>query len=262
MLPLNFERAQIERDLCEKSLRDYVEYAWPVIEPTTKFKGNWHIDAICDHLQAVKDREITRLVINMPPGCMKSILCTVLFPTWTWIDDPGTKWITASYSDRFANRDAYRSMKVLQSPQFQKHWGHKWKEDRRQWASSYYRNSRGGFRFAVTVAGGSTGEHADHQLVDDPIKPMDADNSKVDTVELAKVNNWWDTTMSSRVTDAATSTRTIVMQRLHDRDLSGHVLASGGYDHLVLPMRYEPKCVVQIPHRCSLETGGAALPTL
>jgi predicted phage terminase large subunit-like protein len=124
-----------------------------------------------------------------------------------------------------------------------------------------YRNDKGGFRFATTVAGGVTGEHADHQLVDDPIKPLDARGAKVDSAALIIAQEWWDETMATRVVDPATSTRTIIMQRLHDRDLAGYCLGGGDYVHLNLPMRYERRCVIRVPHKCTLKEDGSGNPT-
>jgi predicted phage terminase large subunit-like protein len=247
------DRAAIERELCSRHLKDYVLKAWGQIEPARPFKDNWHIDAICEHLEAVARREIRRLVINVPPGSMKSLLCGVFWPSWVWTKDAEAKWITASYSPIVSRRDAYRAQRLMESPWYQERWGALWRPNFGDWGATRYSNSVGGFRLAVTVAGGATGEHADHQLVDDPIKPLDARGARADSAALGACIEWWDETMTTRVVDPAQSTRTIIMQRLHDRDLSGHVLATGDYVHLNLPMRYEPRCVVSVPHACSLK---------
>lgn len=243
---------QLERDLCERSFRDFIRHAWRIVEPGTTYLHNWHIDAIAEHLEAVHRREIRRLVINIPPGFMKSLTCSVFWPAWSWTHSPQTKWITASYADRIARRDATRARRLMESQWYQSLWGNRWRPQPDDWTKDRYSNSSAGVRIAVTVAGSITGEHADHQLVDDPVKPLDASNKKIDTGKLLECIEWWDETMSSRVTSAEFTTRTIIMQRLHDRDLSGHVLRRGGYEHLNLPMRYEPTCVVSVPHKCSL----------
>jgi predicted phage terminase large subunit-like protein len=195
--------------------------------------------------------EIKRLVINVPPGSSKSILTGVMWPSWTWTHSPQTKWITSSYAENVARRDAMRAQVIMLSDWYQARWGSRWRPHHADWTTMRYSTDKGGLRLAVTVGGGVTGDHADHQLVDDPIKPLDAREGKVDTAALQRVLDWWDQTMSTRMTDPVTSTRTIIMQRLHDRDLSGHVLAGGEYTHLCLPMRYERKCVVEIRHPCT-----------
>jgi len=257
----NVDDIALDRELGAKSLRSYLEMAWPWIEPARPFMPNYHHDAICDHLEAVTNLEILRLVINVPPGTTKSILCSVVWPTWSWARDPSEKWITASYSDRIARRDALRARHLLETRWYQDRWGSTWKKDPDDWSASSYRNDRAGFRFAVTVGGSATGEHADRQLVDDPIKPLDARGARVDSTKLEVCREWWDETMATRVVDPATATRVIIMQRLHEADLSGHVLDSGSYVHLNLPMRYEPRCAVTIPHACSLRETGKGEPS-
>ena len=250
---------QVERDLCQRSLRDFTKKAWKVVEPAIDFVPNWHIDAISEHLEAVTFGQINRLVINIPPGFMKSLMCGVFWPAWSWTHTPQTKWITASYSSLVAKRDSLRARRLMESGWYQSRWGHRWRPNPDDWTKERYSNSLAGVRIATTVGGSITGEHANHQLVDDPVKPLDAGTRKVDTAALVECIEWWDETMASRVADARTATRTIIMQRLHDRDLSGHVLRRGGYEHLCLPMKYEPACVVTVPHPCSL--GGATTAT-
>lgn len=245
--------ADFDREIVSRrngSLRYFVEQAWHQVEPARRFQGNWHIDAICEHLEAVFHRDILRLVINVPPGSMKSLLCSVLWPAWSWTQQPGTKWITSSYSDKIARRDALRSRQLIESSWYQARWGDGFGQNPDAWSATQYRNTRAGFRFATTVGGGVTGEHADIQTVDDPIKPLDAGMHRVDTSALQNCIEWWDGTMSTRMADPARSARVIVMQRLHQRDLTGHVLDQGGYEHIMLPMRFEPK------RRCFVETTG------
>lgn len=243
----------LEREIGKRSLREYVELAWPIVEPAREFIPGWHIDAVCDHLEAVTKREIRRLVINVPPGTSKSLTCGVFWPSWVWTHTPDTKWITASYSGIISRRDALRARRIMESDWYRERWGGVWRPNTDDWSSIRYSNSKAGFRLAATVGGSVTGEHADHQLVDDPVKPLDASGGRVDSAALRECIEWWDETMATRVVDPAKSTRTIIMQRLHDRDLSAHVLGSGDYTHLNLPMRYEPKCVVPVVHPCSRE---------
>ena len=241
----------VERELGPRSLRRFLEMCWPLIEPARPFVANWHHDAICDHLEALSRREFTRLVINVPPGTTKSILCSVVWPVWTWTFEPESKWITASYSERIASRDSLRSRNLLMSPWFQARWGHLWKPNFARWTVSEYRNSLAGFRFAVTVGGAVCGEHGTHQLVDDPVKPLDARGAYVDTAGLITSREWYDETLATRVVDPLLTVRCIIMQRLHENDLSAHTLKTGSYVHLNLPMQYEGRCVIMVPHKCS-----------
>ena len=181
-----------------------------------------------------------------------SLTASVFFPTWSWTHSPETKWLTASYSDRVAARDAKRGRRLLESKWYQDRWSDVWQPIEGSWTDHDYRNSHAGFRFATTVAGSATGEHAHIQLVDDPLKPLDASHRRTDTNALIACIEWWDETMSSRVVDPITSRRVVLMQRLHDRDLSAHVLKTGGYEHLCLPMIAEKKCLIVVPHKCTM----------
>jgi predicted phage terminase large subunit-like protein len=198
--------------------------------------------------------EIRRLIINVPPGTTKSLTCSVIWPAWSWIENPGLKWMTASYSGRISRRDALRARHLLESKWYKERWGTQWHPDPDNWSSIEYRNLQGGFRFATTVGGGATGEHAHHQLIDDPIKPLDVRGASIDPAAISIANDWWTETMASRVVDPATATRTIIMQRLHERDLSGTCLDTGDYVHLNLPQVAERQCYIAIPHSCSLTT--------
>jgi predicted phage terminase large subunit-like protein len=240
-----------ERELGSRHLRDFIPLAWHQVEPARSFMANWHIDAICEHLEACTRRQIRRLVINIPPGSSKSIVTSVLWPAWSWTHTPSERWITASYADRIARRDALKARHLLEGPWFRERWGYLWTPDAARWTQAEYRNDQGGLRFATTVSGAVCGEHAGIQLVDDPIKPLDARGDRVDTTAITTCAEWWDETMPTRMIDPATGVRVIIMQRLHDADLSAHVLERGDYVHLNLPMRQERRCVITVPHMCS-----------
>lgn len=250
-----FDPKVIEKLYFESNLSGYIRAAWEQVEPAITYMHNWHIDAISEHLEAVTKSDIRRLVINIPPGAMKSLTCSVFWPTWVWTHTPSAKFITASFSENIAQRDSYRARRLMESEWYQGMWSDVWQPNQGQWTKKRYLNDQGGLRIATTVGGQITGDHANHQLVDDPIKPLDADNRKVETAALVECIAWYDETLATRVADPKTATRTIIMQRLHEKDLSGYVLAKElGYDHLCLPMKYEPKCVIDMGHRCSLDS--------
>jgi len=242
----NYETDQVEidREISARSLYDFIDLAWHQVEPARKYFPNWHIKAICEHLEAVTDKEINRLIINVPPSTMKSLTCCVFFPAWLWTKHPERRTIYASYSEVLAKRDSLKCRRIIDSEWYQKRWGHLVKPIADQWTSSRFSNQEGGLRLITTIEGGITGEHADIQIVDDPVKPLEIANVSIVTQNtLQKVTTWWDGTMSSRMLDFETSARVIIMQRLHEGDLAGHALASEGedYEHLMLPMEFEPK---------------------
>jgi hypothetical protein len=107
--------------LCELRFHEFVQEAWKVVEPGTPFVDSWHIRAICDHLEAVTRGEIRRLVINIPPRCMKSRLVSVFWPAWVWIAWPESRWLYASYSHNLSMRDSLHCRDVIASPWYQRH---------------------------------------------------------------------------------------------------------------------------------------------
>ncbi|MEI6805579.1 MAG: phage terminase large subunit [Myxococcaceae bacterium] len=233
---------EVDRALTKQSFRNFVQIAFHQIEPAREFLNNWHIDAICEHLEAVTKGDITRLVINVPPGSMKSLLACVFWPAWVWTHKPYTKWIYGSYALGISKRDNLRMRRLIESDWYQKRWGHQFAALDDNWGAIKFVNDQAGYRLATSVGGTATGEHADVQVVDDPIKPMDVSGtSAVTKTVLSTCESWWQETMASRLVDFEKSARVIIMQRLHTHDLAGIVLAEGGYEHLRLPMEYEPQ---------------------
>ncbi len=233
-------RVNVDRALAAKGgLADFVRMAWNEIEPTP-LVWNWHLDVVCDHLMAVSHGEILRLVINVPPGTGKSSLVNVFWPAWEWTQRLGTKFIYASYDGSLVGtRDGGKVIKLLRSPWFIERWGDLLESGKQ--AASFFANTRGGFRYSTSVAGAVLGRHSDIQVVDDPIKPKDANGGATFSKnQIRAVSEWWSGTMATRAVDHATFRRVIVMQRLTYDDLAGEMLRTGDYVHLRLPMRYNP----------------------
>ena len=107
----------------ERSLYEFVKQAWPVVEPGVDFVESWHIQVICEHLQAITDGRIKRLLINIPPRHSKSTIVTVMWPCWEWITEPSHKYLCASYSSILSIRDNLKARRLLQSPWYIERWG-------------------------------------------------------------------------------------------------------------------------------------------
>jgi len=224
-----------EAAACQTSFRLFVKKAWPVIEPATLFVPGWHIEAICEHLEAATRGEIDRLVINVPPRHMKTITVSVMWPVWWWTFAPHTRFLTASYGANLAERDAVRSRNLLRSPWYQERWpAIELKSDVNR--TNRYENTHTGYRLATSVGGEATGEGGDVIIIDDPHKLEEA----LSALARARVLDWHDGALGFRFNDPKTGVEVVVMQRLHERDLSGHLLERG-YTHLCLPARYEPQ---------------------
>lgn len=234
------QAADPARLLAERSLAAFAGQAWHVVEPATNYVHGWHIDAICEHLEAVTRGEIRNLVINIPPRHMKSLLVSVFWPTWEWATHPERRWLFSSYAASLSIRDSLKSRRIIESPWYRRHWGHVVELTTDQNVKARYDNTATGYRIATSVGGAATGEGGDRVVCDDPHSAQDADSDAV----RASTLSWWDEVMSTRRNDPKAGSRVIVMQRLHADDLTGHVLAQGGYEHLCLPAEYEPNVTI------------------
>ena len=213
------------------------EFAWPALMPGVPFQPNWHIDAICDHLEAVKRGQIKRLIINMPFRMLKSTLVSQAFQAWDWIDSPHMQYLTASYAKDLAIRDAVATRRIIESPRYQAAFGHKYKLAGDQNTKSRVENDKGGARTITSTDSAAIGFGGNRRIIDDPISPRKTDSA----VAIEASVEWWKGTMSTRGNDPATDVIVLVHQRLHENDITGYLLKeeAGDWEHLVLPMRYE-----------------------
>lgn len=231
-------RRNIERDREElpKNFAKFIAEGWHVLNPEVPYHHNWHIDAICDKLEAVSRGEILRLQIWVPPGSMKTGTVSIFWHPWEWTLRPWLRYWSASYETRLAGRMSAQSRTLMMSEWYQVRWGENFRFTRE--GEHYYGNDRGGTRLATAPKSTGTGEHGHRIIVDDPIRADAADATS--RVTLDEANNWWDGTLSSRGIDIGFKhARVIVMQRLHEDDLAGHVLEIEDWDVLCLPERYE-----------------------
>ena len=226
------------------SLAEFSRRAWHIVEPKSIYKHGWHIDAISEHLEAVKMGQIRDLLITIPPRCMKSRLGAVFFPSWLWIDNPEKRFIYASHSASLSKRDSIATRLVVQSEWYRREFGISWTMSEDQNEKMRFKNTAEGYRIATSIGGGATGEGGDVLVVDDPHKVIEAESE----AKRKEVIDCWDHELSDRCSDPKTFARIVIMQRSHEMDLAGHILAKGGFVHLKLPMEFDSKkrCVTSI----------------
>lgn len=371
------ERIQAEK--ARRSLYEFVKQGWHVIEPATPFCEGWHLEAICHHLESVTRGDIRRLLINIPPRHAKSLICSVFWPMWVWIEQPHFRWMGASYALSLASRDNRKCKMLIESDWYQARWGDVVQLSTDQRGKTRFETTARGYRLSVSVESSATGEGGDGIICLAPATPITTDRGvfpiaeivdkripakalsynhhrnrrewkeievyekssgrrsvrvsfsdgrfveathdhpfsvigkgyvqaealqpddavveesyvslSVASVEpiatpeyvynlrIADNHNyfacgvlthncddphsvrdassdvkredalyWFDTTLSTRLNDPKKGVMVIVMQRLHERDVSGHVLAKGGYEHLCLPaeFRADRRCTTSI----------------
>src|SRR5262249_27728476 len=156
------------------------------------YVDGWHVKLICDELERVYRREIRFVVINIPPGCMKSLIVQVFFPVWVWIQDPTERFMSASFDANLTKRDARKSLGLIQSDWFQKRWGDRVKVAKDP-PITEYANLAGGWRMSTSVQGKATGNHPTIRIVDDSNKPKD-----VSAITLSATLDWHKRTWSTR----------------------------------------------------------------
>lgn len=237
-----FEISKVE---CEESLAEFVRQAWHIIEPGQKYMHGWHIDFICAHLEAITDgveldngQLYNRLLVNVPPGTMKSLLIGVFWPAWEWgpRNMPHLRYVCASHSLDLAIRDGLRMRRLITSDWYQSRWGDRVILTGDQNQKTKFENTSTGFRQAA-AAGSITGARGDRVIIDDPhsVDGANSDAQRESTVQ------WFLEAVPTRLNNPDSSAIVVVMQRLHEADVSGVILDKRlGYDHVMLPMEFDP----------------------
>lgn len=232
---LETELEQELREDARHNLEAFFVQAWSQFE-SVEYIPNWHISCLCEHLQAVQTGEIENLIIQIPPRHCKSSLVSVVFPVWSWLQNPAEKFITAAAVDRLAIRDAVRSRRLLTSNWFQ---GFKppfeLQDDVNQ--KSRYENTLGGYRISTSVRSTVIGEGYSIFSCDDPVRPSDVTSK----VELENVLDWWNNLMVTRRNK--NGRRILLHQRLAVNDPIGWELQHnpGVWENICLPYEFEPE---------------------
>ncbi len=231
------------RENCENSLSTFIQYMWRSIDPAV-YKHNWHIDALSEHLEALVWGDIKHLLINISPRCMKSILGSVSFLPWIWAQQektfrsgPETSLLYSSYGQKLSLEHSLKARTLLNSPLYQRFWGSRFILSEDQNTVTKFTNNRGGYRMSTSVGSNLTGSGASIIGVDDPHNTIEMESE----IAIQSVIDWWDTALSTRLNDPVEGRFFVIMQRLRENDLSGHILDqdNGEWTHLMLPMEHD-----------------------
>ncbi len=238
------EYYELERELCFRSLSEFIKMAWHVLEPATPYVHGWHIDAMSEHLEAVTLGQINRLLFNVPPGTMKSMLTNVFWPAWEWgpRNEAHYRYISASHEESLATRDNVKMRRLVESEWYQERWPIEMTSD--QNAKTYFENARTGFRQSCPVKS-MTGKRGHRVIWDDP---HSVESAISDAHRLTALRVFQET-LPTRLNSPKDSAIVIDMQRLHEQDVSGYILSEElEYTHVMLPMEFEPerKCYTSI----------------
>ncbi|MGF7163302.1 putative phage terminase large subunit-like protein [Rhodoligotrophos appendicifer] len=222
--------ARLLRALLRQRLSVFVQKSFATLEPGTPYLHNWHIDHLCWKLEQIERGAIKRLIINVPPRSMKSITVSVAFSAWILGKHPSHKIICASYADDLARKLSSDTRLLIESDWYRSLFPQLRLNSRRPRTHELTTTQRG-YRFAAGLNGSILGRGADLIIIDDPIKATDA----ISKAERRRVNEAFDNTLYTRLNDKQNGAIVIIMQRLHEEDLAGHVISRGEWDIISLP---------------------------
>ena len=220
-------------------LAAFTRKAFATVDPGADYKHNWHVDLIAEYLEACSRREIKRLIINIPPRYLKSISVTVAWPAWLLGHNPSERILAASYAEILALKHSMDCRVVMQSAWYRRIFPALQLAGDQNEKRKFVTTQRG-HRFATSVGASTIGEGGRFLIVDDPLNAAQA----VSDAERNRANTWFDQGFSTRLDDKENGVIVVVMQRLHANDLSGHLLAKGGWEHLCIPAVAETKTII------------------
>jgi predicted phage terminase large subunit-like protein len=217
--------------LLRYDLATFIEKSFHTVNPSTPFQPNWHINLTAAALEEVASGSIKRLIINMPPRSLKSLCVSVAWPAWILGNNPAARIMAASYSQSLSLKHSLDTRLIMNAPWYKRMFP-KVIMSPDQNEKAKFTTTKRGFRFATSVGGTATGEGGNILIVDDPLNPMQAASDILRQSAL----DWLDQTFMSRLDDKQHGVIVIVMQRLHDDDITGHLLKKSPlWHHLCLP---------------------------
>ncbi len=219
----------------------FLERSFYELNPTRDFQDNWHLHVLAHRLEQLRLGAIKRLIVNIPPRSLKSHATQVAFVAWLLGHDPSAQIICASYAQDLSNKFASDCRNLMRGRMYRDVFRTRLSSERP--ALNELVTTRQGFRLATSVGGVLTGRGADYLIIDDPSKPEEANSD----AERKRVNDWFDHTVLSRLNDKQEGRIVIIMQRLHEDDLTGHLMKQGGWELLRFPAIAEEDEIYSIP---------------
>lgn len=230
---------QLRQEVYEESYYEFFKWAFNILLPNEKYEDNFHIKFLCDLYQKEIERIIRReekfedLLINIPPRTSKSLVTSVVLLAWAWIKDPTIPMISVSFDDQLTLVNAQLCRDLIGSDEYQELFGHKFQIRKDVDSKGYFMNTSGGFRLSKTTGSNITGHKGMIIVVDDPQNPK---TSESEVYRQAAID-YYTKALYNRLTPINLGIRIIIMQRLHQKDLTGYLLADSpeNYRHICLP---------------------------
>jgi predicted phage terminase large subunit-like protein len=232
---------QLEYALARNDLGLFVQASWKVLEPNVDLKWNWHHDYICEYLQS---EDIKRLIINIAPRSTKSILSTICYPVWKWTKDPSTRFLFGSYANSLATKHSVLRRNLIESQWYQDGYGDEYQLSSDVNTKTEFTNDRTGQMKAAGIKASIIGLGADCIIIDDPHNPKGAESD----LDRESTIQSFDLAWSTRLNNKKTGRIIVIMQRLHENDLTGHLISKElGYTHIKIPSIAEERETLVFP---------------
>lgn len=229
---------ELDRADCESSLAFFIRDFWEILEPSTPLVWGWPLDAMIFHLEAVTDGKIKRLSMNVPPGFMKSLLCSVFWPAWEWGPRkmPNLRYINTSYSSSLTERDNRRFRQIISSEKYQRRWGKICTPSKEQFSVINIANEQTGWKLATSIGSATTGHRGDRVIIDDANSVAEAESRAV----MESTNTYLREVLPNRLNNMSEGVIVNIQQRTGEGDASQTLIDMDvGYDWVVVPMEFD-----------------------
>jgi hypothetical protein len=236
----------------QKSLYQFIINFWNCHEPSP-LKANWHMECIAEHVQAAINREVRRLIINVPPRSGKSIITSISAPCWSFIDRPFEKFWLISHSAKLFMQNIVLARRILEHPQYKDRWCNRELEDYYKFSiaddvnlKTRVETNRGGYILGGSPTSTALGMGYSVAILDDVLDSEESNSPAA----IQKVNDWYTQTFLNRSNDPKTDVVIMIQQRLHQNDLTNYaktVYEDAGWTHVILPAKYEPSLTFLSP---------------
>lgn len=233
-LQLSTPELDEERQQLSSSLHKFFKTAWLQIEGNKPLIDGWHIQAVCEHLEAALRGQIKKLLISVPPRTSKTTVISIAWPAFSWITNPSLKFLFSSYAQKISWEHSRLCKLLIESPWYRERWGHIVRLSKDQATKGHFTNTAMGHRIATSVDAGGTALGGDVLVMDDP---NDAGESEVTSTA---TNDWVSRVWPSRLNPGSLGVNVLVQQRTREMDVSGFLLSrDNDWVKLILPMEFE-----------------------
>jgi hypothetical protein len=227
--------------MCRQDLTSFASAVFRVLEPSNKLEASWHLGCIAEHLTASYNGELPRLIINIPPRCLKSVMVAQVFPAWVLGQNPATQFIGASYAHSLAERNVMACRRILQSELYRRLFPAT-NISQEQNQKDYFTTGMSGQYKGTGIGGTITGFGADYLIVDDPISPNEGASPTVRATANSEIRQ----TLFSRFNDKRIGRFVMIMQRVHENDPTGNLMEDGNYYLLKLPAEAKTSVLITL----------------